>query len=71
MHARVHTHMHIQRVHTLTLQADDDSEADESSGQACELCGRTFPHEHIRAVYRGGVEGEDDEDSEFGDGDGV
>lgn len=46
---------------------DDDSDED-SGGQACELCGRTFPHEHVRAMYRGGGgdEDDDDESSDFG-----
>jgi hypothetical protein len=51
-------------------QAGDSSDG-EGAGAACELCGRTFPHEHIRAMYRGGGEGEgDDDDDEDGGSDG-
>ncbi|GBF95870.1 hypothetical protein Rsub_08461 [Raphidocelis subcapitata] len=60
---------------------DDDSDAagssdgDEGGGAPCDLCGRTFPHEHVRAMYRGGggAGGDDDsgsggdESSDFGD----
>lgn len=42
----------------------DDDHEDDDGGQACELCGRTFPHEHVRAMYRGGGDdgGDDSED---------
>jgi hypothetical protein len=32
---------------------DDEDEGDEggADGQPCQLCGRTYPHEHVRAVY--------------------
>lgn len=34
--------------------------SDEGEGGAapCEMCGRTFPHEHIRAIYRGDGDGD-------------
>lgn len=37
----------------------EDSDQDEWRVKPCELCGRRYPHEHVRAVYggRGGVSG--------------
>lgn len=35
----------------------DTDASGSGDGDPCELCGRTFPHEHIRAMYRGGSGG--------------
>ncbi len=35
-------------------------------GDPCPDCGRTYPHTHVKAVFRGGA-AEGDEDSDFGD----
>jgi hypothetical protein len=40
-------------------------------GAPCELCGRTFPHEHVRAMYRGGEEDGGGDSSDWSDGGGA
>ncbi|KIZ01270.1 hypothetical protein MNEG_6687, partial [Monoraphidium neglectum] len=30
------------------------SSDEDGTAAACELCGRSYPHEHVRAMYRGG-----------------
>jgi hypothetical protein len=32
----------------------EEEDAEARYGDACEVCGRCYPHEHVRAVYRGG-----------------
>lgn len=50
--------------------SSDGGEEEDEGAPPCELCGRTFPHEHIRAMYRGGGGGGggSGEDSDFSDG---
>lgn len=55
-------------VHCSGLQGDEgEGEGAEEEGGVegwktlpCELCGRTYPHEHVKAVYREHNESEDE-----------
>mmetsp|Transcript_2826 Transcript_2826/g.7930 ORF Transcript_2826/g.7930 Transcript_2826/m.7930 type:complete len:300 (-) Transcript_2826:285-1184(-) len=55
-----------QELHQLEAQCSSDSDCDDDGGQhpPCPDCGRTYPHEHVRAVYaaeRSDSEGEEDD----------
>ncbi|KAG1667532.1 hypothetical protein FOA52_013722 [Chlamydomonas sp. UWO 241] len=48
---------------------DEDEAAEAQYGDVCEVCGRCYPHEHVRSVYRGGGgAGEEGSDGEEGGG---
>lgn len=38
------------------------SEEEEEDGEPCEVCGRRYPHQHVKAVYRSGYNDASDED---------
>jgi hypothetical protein len=50
----------------LALPALPALQGEDSRHPPCELCGRRYPHEHIKAVYRS--EQAADEDSDYEDG---
>lgn len=58
------------------LRGDDSSSDDSDFGESgaggggnddtpCEVCGRCYPHEHVRAVYRRQDSDDEDDDSDF------
>jgi len=50
--------------HTLQEESDGAEEVDTWKNAPCEVCGRRYPHEHVKAVYRD-HHSTDDEGSDF------
>lgn len=48
-------------------EADDDEDEEASDCRPCPECGRTYPHEHVRAVYSSAFNGGDDDDGSDSD----
>ena len=50
---------------------DSESDADEEAGGGgtpCPQCGRTYPHEHVRAVYSTPTHPDEEDEEDDGDG---
>lgn len=50
-------------VNKASLTCDSDQDDEDDSDKPCSLCGRQYPHEHIRSVYTASVH-DHDSDSE-------